>query len=693
MKLDIIPREVISAGAIGKVHRATVHASRKVFDMFSDNTYANKPEAIARELVANGVDAQRLNGNGHVPVRVILPTDIDPTFTVIDCGPGMSEEFTTGPFMAYTNGSTKDGNDDDIGGFGIGSKSPLSYVDQFTLRIVHEGVLTIYTLFKDEEGIPSIVVQAQTTTDEASGVQVSFPVEVDDIPAFHEAAQVALQYFSPLPEVENGEVKAPDYQYVGPSWAMRRTAGPLGVIMGGVRYPVTTASLSYQLRTNQRLLPLLEYGLDLTLPIGAVPIAMSREQLQYVAKTSETIAEKLESVIDNVIETFATIFDHAPSLWEAMLLLEKEAPGGGIGSRSKLLSANAKYRGEPLERSFSILPNPLAAWGDTAWVIESLKGKRRRTIGASSWRTFGSMHSVTPGTISRVIIDDLPQKPGSKALARIRSFVEDAVEPLNTLVLRPADGDVARILSIFHNPAEYTLLSTLPAPVSVRSSVKNKDRPRVRMFRHDGRDQRGYGGKPHNLTLSDSKPGVSEIPYLSQPASGILVTMSSFDIPQPNLFYKNMASGLIGYDEIVFCNVGDAAKIKDNFVDFFEEHARRLKAALSKFPDLPQRLALSADPKLDKFFTIYSQLTRELSTAAKRRPFGRIGALHDKYVDTLDFDQRRLAAFVKPELPKGVNPAALVDAFRSQQPDAYALTELITNWSNPDYQRLFINNL
>jgi len=705
MKLEQLDREVISSGAVGKVYKATVAASRKVFDMFADSTYANKEEAIARELVANGIDAQGLNGMSHVPIEVVLPTEIEPVFIVKDRGPGMSEEFVTGPFMAFTDGSTKDGSDDAIGGFGIGSKSPLSYVDQFTLRVVHDGILSVYTLFRDEGGIPSIALQAQTTTDEHSGVQVSFPVETPDIPKFVAAAQNALQYFNPLPVVENGTLTGPDYQYVGNNWAMRREAGPLGIVMGGVRYPVVTNSLSYELRSNTKINALLDYGLDLTLPIGAVPIAMSREQLQYVAKTSEVIGKAVAGVLDDVVATFSTIFDSAPSLWEAVRMLAKEAPeSGSYTARGRLLAANAKYKGEKLERTVELFVNPkgkldptrpVTMWEDRLWVIDSLTGRRRRTVGSSSWQTLGTAKYVHPARYSRVIVDDLPQKPSSKALARIRAFVEDAKDPLDTIVLRPEDGDVDRILAVFHNPSDYVLTSSMPMPVTVKKT-KNVNRPRVRMYQSDGQKQRTrWGGQEllSNLTLGENKPGVTEIEYKDQPSTGILIVMSSFEIPNVAEFHKNMASGLIDWDEIYFVNSSDGAKIKANFVDFFEEHARRLKKALAAYPDLPARIALSANQDLKPIFELWKQVGAEnLKGAQLRRPFGVIGRVYEKYVASLDSQQRRLAAFIKPDLPKGIKPDELVKSFYAKQPDA-ALLSGVLKLERQDHLNLFIRSL
>lgn len=703
MKLEQIPREIVSDGSIGKAVKATVHASRKVFDMFSDNTYAKIKEAIPRELVANGIDAQRLNGNDRVPVRVHLPTELEPMFMVSDIGPGMSDVFIRGDanamppieskFMAFTNGSTKDGNDDDIGGFGIGSKSPLGYVDQYTLRVVHEGILSVYTLFRDEDGIPSIILQAQTTTDEHSGVQVSFPVELADIDDFHAAAQLALQYFNPLPIVENGTLVAPDYQYVAPTWAMRTEAGPLGVIMGGVRYPVVTSSLSYALRMNTKLSPLLEYGLDLTLPIGAVPIAMSREQLRYPNQTSEVIETALVGMIDDVIATFSTMFDQQPSLWDAAQMLDRESPETGMTPRGQLLASNARYRGEKLERYIEYDRKP-AGYEDRVWMIETLVGKRRRTVGSSKWETPFSAKGITPGRIGTVIIDDLPVKPKSKTLQRIREYVEDHKDPKNTLVYRVPNGDVTRALAALHNPSDYVLTSSMPEPITVRKASKNKTRPRVRMFEFDGVQRTGFSSVNPNprIALSDYDTNVTEVPYAVQPSSGILVTLESFRLPDADRFYKNMASGLIGYDEIVFCNRGDAAKIKDSFVDFFVEHDKRLKRALAAYPDLPARIALSGNSDLKDLFLLRTFVPDVLTPAQAKRPFGRIVKLYDKYVRSLDNVQRRLAPFIEAKLPAGVNPRKLVADFKEQQPDAALLFEIV-DVTEPPQLALLVKNL
>jgi HSP90 family molecular chaperone len=170
MLLEQTIRPVTSTG-IMQTAKATIKATPKIFSFFADQTYSNKPVAITRELVANAIDAHTAAGVSDVPIEVWLPTDFDPTYRVRDQGIGMSHDFIMGPFMAYTDGSTKDNANDQIGGFGIGSKSPFAYTDQFTLRSVHQGTVSIYSMFIDEDGIPSVGLLGQKQTNEANGVE------------------------------------------------------------------------------------------------------------------------------------------------------------------------------------------------------------------------------------------------------------------------------------------------------------------------------------------------------------------------------------------------------------------------------------------------------------------------------------------------------------------------------------------
>ena len=694
MRLEAVKREVQSSGTM-QVAKATIKATPKIFDMFANDTYANKPLAIMRELVANGIDAHVSAGCPTRPVEVILPTELEPTCVIRDFGTGMDHDFVMGPFMAYTDGSTKDKGNDQIGGFGIGSKSPFAYVDQFTLRVVHQGVLSVYTMFKDEEGIPAVGLQGQTTTDEPNGVEVSFPVEDADMATFREAAQEALQYFQPLPLVSNGTLNPPDYTYVGKGWAMRGKSGPLGVIMGGVRYPVTTHSLEYTLRGNSKLSPLLEYGLDLTLPIGACGVAMSREQLSYIPRTTESIKVALEGLIDDVIQTFSTFFDDTcHTEWEAMEALAKET---GVdsghstrGGRAQLMLGNAKFRGVKLETGFR-LPDDQDI---RAWDISPQRSRRGTKCPAPAWRGLSDLFSITPGRVEAIVIDDLPQTPKSKTIGRIRAYVDDNLSQVNQIiVIRGKDEHQEQALrDLLKGPTNVILTSTMPMPSAAPKAAKSI-RPRVRMFTFNGKSDRFTHSTITNLTPANSKnEAVFEVKYVDQPASGIMVVMENFDLPAD--FHKRMATQLIGFGELHFVNRVDADKIKATFRNFDDVWTERLAKALSAYPELPARLALSNHAVMQAYGGKFRDIAPhvKLSSAAADRPFGRLYAAWHRYVQPLDHKQQSLSPFVVAALPSGIDPDKLSAAMRTKQADVVVLLDVL-RLDKPPHRTVLFNNL
>lgn len=683
MKLERADRAIESSGVM-ETAKATIKATPKIFNFFADQTYANKPRAICRELVANAIDSHTAVGTSR-PVEVTLPTDLDPVFKVRDFGTGMSHEFMMTRFMAYTDGSTKDQSNDQIGGFGIGSKSPFAYTDQYTLRVVHEGVLSVYTMFKDEEGLPSIGLMGTTTTDEHNGVEVSFPVENDDHLQFHEAAQEALQFFQPLPLVIGGTLNAPDYNYVGKGWMLRPTSGDLNVIMGGVRYPVATQSLDHSLRYDNKLSALLSYGLDLVLPIGACGIALSREALSYDGKTSENIKTALEAVVSDVVATFANMFDNCATMWDAIVALDKETGGATASTgRAKLLAANAFWKGAKIETT---IPTQHRTGLGAAWIIEP-KNYRKTTIGSAKWEDLSQIYHLRPGNIEAVIVDDLPVSGKSKQIMKIKEYADTLDRSKKQiLVLRP-DGDhtcpkvIKAMLAKIGDPTDYILTSSLPEPAKAAPGVTAGPgityvRPRIRMFTFNGRSDQ-HGNTITNLTPGWSKTYqnvVTEIDYASQPTSGIMVGMNSFDLPQD--LRAMCKSGILTWTELRFVNQADVNKIKANFEDYKEVFETRKKAALAANPQLAARKAIAETDDLDDLFSFISETVARgkltLTPAQMARPFGRAVAIWKEFVEPYDADQRLLSTFVKAALPARVKPAAVKADFLAKQGDAKIL--------------------
>jgi hypothetical protein len=715
MLLERENRTVESVG-IQEVARATIKTSPKIFNFFADQTYANKPRAICRELVANAFDSHVMAGKGEVPVEVWLPTILEPTFKVRDQGLGMSHSFMMNEFMCYADGSTKDGSNVAIGGFGIGSKSPFAYVDQYTVRSVFDGIESIYSIFKDEEGIPSIALLGQRTTSEHNGVEVSFPVKPDDFETFEQAAFESLKYFEPLPDIKNateGSFNPPEYVARGGCWGMRPNAGSLQVIMGGVMYPVSTGNLSYKFPHDSAAYKLLDYGLDLRVPIGTCSVALSREALSYDDRTIEAIRKACDDVIDEVAETFANMFDQYDSEWEAKTALHLEIENTH-GNRGKFLAEHAKWRGQPLSATMDY-PRLVARKPDEGpvyytfgydiwWIGSKFERKSRRAksgVKAIGPARFASPDKVgfNPGAVGALVIDDLGAHPKHRVGRRLTNFADELGE--SVLVIRPHEWlgketpTPEQIIEGFGrpNPCRIAFTSDLPPPEVVRAPRQKGERPRVRMFTWNGTDTTDWRRHTTRQNLNPGrwgKTGVEEIAYEDQPEAGILVAMDNF-VP-PVGIRKQMESGLIDWDELLFVNAGDVKKLKgfDTYEAAFE---RRLKHTLSEYPELPQRLALRDSEELRGLFDFFS-LNRDVDFTS-RKPLGQIFNLYKRYIEPLTSAQIKVASFVTAKLPRGVKPAELLQKFKDKQPKAARLLELFPNYLKLEESdlRLFKENL
>lgn len=711
-------RDVSSSGVM-QVARATIKATPKIFNFFSDQTYANKPRAICRELAANAVDSHVMAGQPDLPIEVWLPTLLDPVFRVRDHGLGMSHEFMMTSFMAYADGSTKDGSNLAIGGFGIGSKSPFAYVDQYTITSKFDGTISVYSVFKDEEGIPSIGLLGQQPTTEANGVEVSFPVSQDDFPTFEAAAFEALRYFKPLPDIKNaqqGSFELPDYLSEGAMWSMRPQSGDLALIMGGVRYPVNTSSLTYKFAEDSPARKLLNYGLDLRVPIGTCSVALSREALSYDDRTIEAIKTSCEAVIDEVAEAFGEMFDHITSPWDARVALYKEVGPNSYSERGKFLAEHAKWQGEPFEAGMEVpmLGSRIGQWGEEKgqsfpcygyelWTIDGSDDRctrrgRTKPVGASKFEN-PLKYRLTPGAVEHLIIDDLPQLPKHKAIKKIKEFANDNGGRI--IVLRADSDQVIDIEDFtigFGSPGDgvVVLTSELPEPESDRSftRAKNVNRPRVRMFTYDGSQQKNnYGSwnKGSNINPGQfGKLGVDEVLYEFQPDSGILVVMDKFDLPAG--LHDAIESGLLSWYELRFVNQGDAKKLKKQaWVGFQAEFETRKKVAIAAYPELAARMAVATENRFTTCFDFFRRHPGTDFTSGK--PLGRIFKIYKEFVEPLNEEQRKLSRFVTAKLPGRIKPAELSEKFKTQQWKAARLMGALSHTMDVSDMKLFQENL
>lgn len=337
MIITSAPQNEAVLSNVGAVGEFKIRNSAKAFNILSSGLYANKVRAIIRELSCNAVDSHVAAGKKDVPFDLHLPTSLEPWFAVRDYGTGLNHEQVTNIYTTYFE-STKTASNDFIGALGLGSKSPFSYTDNFTVTAIKDGVKRIYSAFINEEGVPSIVKMGEEETNDAAGVEVKFSVnERWDFQKFGEEARSVFTFFALKPNILGNKVDIVDMEYETKDIipGVHSIAGVTNyqrqsmAVMGNIAYPIAVPSADKSLG---KLTELLSCGLVIHFDIGELDFQASREGLSYIPQTINAIKNKLDAVKDALAVVIATEANAIANEWERSIFLHEKA-------RHKLWSA------------------------------------------------------------------------------------------------------------------------------------------------------------------------------------------------------------------------------------------------------------------------------------------------------------------------------------------------------------------
>jgi DNA topoisomerase VI subunit B len=150
MKLDQFSREVMASPGTSSAFSANMNGV--AFSILSKSMYQHPIAAIVREIICNAIDSHKSANKSDIPVHVCLPNKFSPNFSVEDFGVGLDDQGVREIFSTYF-GSTKSESNTDIGGFGLGSKTPFSYSETFMIRTRKDNKEREYVAFIDEDGM------------------------------------------------------------------------------------------------------------------------------------------------------------------------------------------------------------------------------------------------------------------------------------------------------------------------------------------------------------------------------------------------------------------------------------------------------------------------------------------------------------------------------------------------------------
>lgn len=312
---------------IGAVGEFKIKNSAKAFSILSSGLYSNKIRAIIRELSTNALDSHVGVGKADLPFEVHLPTIFEPWFAVRDFGMGLDRDQVVNIYTTYFD-STKTHSNDFIGALGLGSKSPFSYTENFTVTAIKNGIKGIYSAFINEMGVPSIAEMLSELTDEENGVEVKFSVtDRHDYNSFQSEARTVFKWFTHKPTI----IGVNNFEHISPSYLEENIIPNVHVtngrtctaVMGNISYPLS--DIPEVEKHFGELRYLLDCGLVLEFGIGDLDFAASREQLSYIPLTIKSIRAKLETLNDNLANHLAAKADAITNEWErAFFLYEKQ---------------------------------------------------------------------------------------------------------------------------------------------------------------------------------------------------------------------------------------------------------------------------------------------------------------------------------------------------------------------------------
>lgn len=276
--------------------------SAKIFSFLSNVLYKNKERSVLTELCSNALDAHRMVGKEDVPIQVVLPTQLSAELRIRDFGPGLSNDNVI-KFLTKYGESSKNGSNNDIGGFGIGAKSPAAVTNTWTINSHFDGNVTSFLIHVSANGIPSINQLFSKPTDE-TGVEVIVPVS--NHRQWAQEASHVFEHYSVMPVVKGTTAAIvqkkfeSEFKNLVKFGTNDRYSNTITILMNHREYSVDRNKI------NSRAKNLFTGYATFPFSTSSLSVSLSREDLQFDDRTIAAINSRID-----------VVFDELKTLWNA----------------------------------------------------------------------------------------------------------------------------------------------------------------------------------------------------------------------------------------------------------------------------------------------------------------------------------------------------------------------------------------
>lgn len=161
-------------GSVDTSNSMRMNLTAQSYSLILENLYKDPMGSVLRELTTNAVEAHQM-ANTTRKVCIQLPTPLNTDLIIRDFGIGLTD-VEIEKYLNCLFSSSKGEDNNMMGGFGLGSKSPLALVDSFTLVSVKDGYQYDYMWIKEKGQIPTPIFQDKSKTNRQNGITITVPL-------------------------------------------------------------------------------------------------------------------------------------------------------------------------------------------------------------------------------------------------------------------------------------------------------------------------------------------------------------------------------------------------------------------------------------------------------------------------------------------------------------------------------------
>lgn len=304
-----------------------------ILEILRSKMYSNPIKTVCQEIMSNCRDAHVEAGKAEEPICVTIEESSAYPGKVIrftDFGLGISPDRMANVFLLYGT-STKRASDDQIGGFGLGAKSPFAYSDVyriFTVTPVEDGMMNrVYQAKIDESKIGTLTLLYEEKTDDPQGTTIEVPIKDGDVAHFVKHLTELTVFWDVKPIVFPSLVyPSRTYRFKAEGWCIPENRinnyydFTTQAVIGGIPYAIPHETMRMLVSSDEDLKSLVSAGVELHFKTGELKVTANRESIDLSATAVKTIKQRLEEALEELRALVAEECDALSSMAEAMKL-------------------------------------------------------------------------------------------------------------------------------------------------------------------------------------------------------------------------------------------------------------------------------------------------------------------------------------------------------------------------------------